>query len=116
MAAWPGSLPSNINVDGAAEQAVNGVLRTQMDAGPDFTRRRYSATPNNISGSLVLSDTDIATLDAFYQTTLNGGSDAFDWTHPRTGASVSMRFLSPPAYRPFSNDLWQAALALEILP
>ena len=116
MASWPSSLPDNLNVEGYTEARVDGTIRTQMDAGPEFVRRRFSATPTRVSGSLVLTDTQVATLDTFYQTTLNGGVDAFDWTHPRTGASVEMRFTSPPSYRAFSHDLWQADLSLEILP
>ena len=116
MAAWPASLPQYMNADDYTETRVDGTIRTSMDAGPDFVRRRYTAVPTRFSGSLILTDTQVATLDTFYYTSLNGGVDEIEWDHPRTGASVSMRFLSPPSYRAFTNDLWQAQLSLEILP
>lgn len=116
MATWPASLPQYMNADSYAEAALDGTIRTGMDAGPDFVRRRFSAVPVQISGNLILSKTQVATLETFYNTTLAGGVDTIDWTHPRTGSSAVLRFLSPPQYRAYSDDLWQASLSLEILP
>lgn len=87
-----------------------------MDAGPAFQRVRYSAVPKPITGTLVLSASLVGTLDTFFHTTLNEGADEFDWYHPRTGVSVSMRFTSPPQYVPHSDDLWTVSLSLEIMP
>lgn len=116
MATWPVTLPQYMNADDYAEARVDGTVRTRMDAGPEFVRRRFSTTPVNFSGSLVLTSTQVATLETFYETTLNGGVDDVDWTHPRTGAAVTMRFLAPPSYRAFTHDLWQAQISLEIIP
>lgn len=116
MTSWPAGLPSNLNADDYAEQRLDGVVRTTMDAGPDFIRRRFTATPTRLSGSLVLTKDQVAELELFYETTLRGGSLTFDWAHPRTGAAVVMRFTGRPAYRAFSNDLFQASVAMEILP
>ena len=116
MAAWPTSLPSNLNADDYQETRGDGVIRTSMDAGPEFVRRRYSATPTMIRGSLIISNTDVATLDTFYATTTAMGSASFTWTHPRTGAAVDMRFMGPPAYQAISNDLYQVSLTFQIDP
>lgn len=116
MASWPGTLPQYMNAESYSEQPEDGRIRTEMDAGPDFIRRRYSATTTPFSGALNLTKTQVSTLETFYETTLNGGVDAFDWVHPRTGASVEMRFLGRPQYQAYYDDFWQVSLNLEILP
>jgi len=75
-----------------------------------------------ISGAMLLTDTQWATLMTFFNTTLAGGSAEFDW-HPRgahqnSPATVySMRFMAPPTRRPASaHDLWHVDLSLEVLP
>lgn len=116
MAYWPSLLPAHLNADDYSERRLEGVIRSQMDAGPAFVRRRYSAVPIVISGSLVLSVDQVAVLDEFYFETTAQGALAFDWRHPRTQAFVSMRFLGPPGYQSLSHDLYQASLSIEILP
>jgi hypothetical protein len=116
MAAWPSSLPATLNVDGVSEQRAPGVVRTSMDAGPDFVRRRFSAVPVRVEGELQLSKAQAATLDAFFSATLNQGAAAFTWTHPRTGATAALRFLSPPRYVAISHELYAVTLSLEVLP
>ena len=41
---------------------------------------------------MLVKRADVATLDAFYMTTLAGGTLTFDWTHPRTGAAATCAF------------------------
>lgn len=122
MPTWPTSLPQAMNVDGYMESQQSAVLRTAMDSGPDFVRRRFSAITRNVSGSVMVTDAQWETLMTFFDTTLEGGSLPFDW-HPRgahqnSPATVySMRFVSPPARRPASShNFWQVDLQLEILP
>lgn len=116
MASWPSSLPTAPLVAGYSEQRESGSIRTQIDAGPEFVRRRYSATVTRIGVQLRLTTAQVATLETFFSTTTGQGSAAFTWTHPRTGASVSMRFMEPPQISADGNGIWTAALALEILP
>lgn len=122
MPTWPTALPQALNVDGYNEAQQSGVVRTSMDAGPDFVRRRFSAVSTMISGTMLLTDSQWAALLTFFNTTLSGGVLEFDW-HPRGGhlnspATVySMRFMSPPTRRPAAaHDLWFVDLAFEVLP
>lgn len=117
MATWPAGLPQELRQEGYSEARKSGVAATEMDAGPDFTRRRYTAVPTEIRGTLALTKAQVATLDAFYFTTLNGGNDAFDWTHPRTGAAASLKFKKGEAPRyVIRSGVWIATLSLEIQP
>lgn len=121
MATWPTTLPQSFLLDSYAESEQDGRIRTAMDAGPDFVRRRYSAVSVGYSGSMILSAGQVAILRAFYADTLSGGVATFAW-HPlgRHNDSpqviLTMRFLSPPSYRAISQTLFQVDMAMEALP
>jgi hypothetical protein len=116
MASWPSSLPEALLVQGYGEQPKPGTVRTGVDVGPSLTRPRFSARTTNIAGQVELTTTQAATLETFHDSTLSQGAVAFDWTHPRTGASVQMRFLEPPSIQPIGGGAWLASLSLEVLP
>lgn len=116
MAAWPGSLPQRMKLDGNSMKSTFGTQRTAMDSGPEFTRPRYTAVPIAVRGSILLSVAQYNTLETFFHDTLVEGSDTVDWVHPITEAAVTMRFLDAPDYRVISGDTIEAALSLEILP
>jgi len=120
MPSWPAGLPQSLQIDGYAESQSSSVIRTSMDAGPEFVRRRFTAVTTNVSGYMLLTDAQYTTLLSFYNSTLRRGSLAFDW-HPQGlhNASpqtvYSMRFLAPPSRR-FVEGRYQVDMALEILP
>ena len=117
MPAWPASLPQLVAVEGYEESPPETALRTEMEAGPAKLRRRFTAGVRPLSVLLDLDAAQVETLDGFFVTDLAGGSLRFDWVHPRTQATVELRFLRPPVYRPLGSDAaWRAALHLEILP
>jgi hypothetical protein len=115
MPTWPSSLPG-MNVGGYSEQARSGVVRSEVGAGPDYVRQRTSAVPVDIANSLQVTKAQRATLLAFHDTTCKAGSLSFDWEHPVTGDSVTMRWRSPPAISAITDDLFQARIEVEILP
>lgn len=116
MPAWPASLPQEVLRDGYSEQRQSGVVRTSMDTGPDFVRRRTTATVRSVSAQIVLTGAEVETLRTFFETTLLMGSDAFDWTDPIGGAAVSMRFREAPRITAIGGDHYTVSLQLEILP
>ncbi len=113
---WPAALPDSASWEDYQESMPDMVIRTAMDAGPAKVRRRFSAAPTSISGTMLMNSSQVATLDAFFRDSTAGGSLAFSWTHPRTGAEVACRFLSPPQLRHVAGPLWRVELAIEILP
>jgi chitodextrinase len=119
---WPTSLPSVFQAQpGAVETAPDMMLETQMDAGPPKARRRFTAAPRPVTGTLVLTQAQRATLDSFYVNTLQGGVLPFEWTHPMTGAIVVYRFVKQNGlkYRmdqPAGVNLIYADLQLRIMP
>jgi hypothetical protein len=112
---WPLTVaPEQI---GYAESPPNTTLFTEMNAGPQKVRLRYTAAPRRFNLTYHLTKAEVATLDAFYATTSLGGTLEFNWTHPRTGDSVEARFVpgKPPNYSAIEID-GVVSVQLEILP
>lgn len=116
MATWPTSLPQQALLDGYQEQAMDNVVRSSVDQGPEMTRPRYTAAPVDFSVSLILTSTQCDALDSFYDATLNFGTTAFDWLHPRTGAAASLSFRARPGYSAAGGGYFRTSLSLRKWP
>lgn len=115
MADWPSTLPAPA-INTFKEVPPDNLIRSSMDKGPDKVRRRTTANISPVSFSLKLTSTQVQTLDDFYRTTINSGADEFTYTHPRTGLSVTARFIEPPQYREIAGVLYEVPIQLEIMP
>ena len=114
--AWPGSLPADVLASSYEETLPEMAVRTEMDAGPAKLRRRFTAAVRPLRGRMLLTRTQVAALDTFYVATLAGGTLPFTFTHPRTLATVTMRFVKPPRIAIDKGVVWQADLDLEVMP
>lgn len=120
MSNWPATLPQQFFL-GASVTDRESRLVSSMDAGPASVRKRFTATPQDLTTTMVLTGTQKAAFDTFYRTTINYGTDSFTWTDPTDDTSATLRFLKPPVWTCIcggsaANRLWQAQLELEILP
>jgi len=115
-ATWPAGLPQHFDGTSFTEARQQGALRSAMDAGPAKLRRRFTAVPVNIDGTMLVDATQAALLETFHRATLAEGTLAFEWIHPRTGGAVTMRFREPPALAFVSGPYWRASLRLEVIP
>lgn len=115
MSVWPVTLPAPA-LNSLRETPPNNTIRTNMDKGPDKVRRRTTANVRPISFTLKLTPAQVATLDTFYDNTTFSGADEFDYTHPRTGAAVTARFVSPPEYSESEGVIYNCSISLEIMP
>lgn len=80
-------------------------------------RRRFTAVPEIIGGSMRVSAQQMQTVLDFFDHTLADGSLEFDWVHPRTGAACTMWLGSRPKPVPVSGGvLWDLQLELIIRP
>lgn len=118
---WPATLPQRPLADSFEERWGATVLRTQMDTGAAKQRPRYSAAVEPLQVSYRMTPAQVETLRAFVRDTLAGGALPFEMTHPRTGATVTVRIVAGPdgpvTLRPWQAGVrWIAALKLEILP
>lgn len=119
---WPAELPTTMLYRNVSGQLQRGSVRTQMDAGPAYTRARFTAAPRPYSGSLMMTGDQLATFDSFWRDTLKMGSLPFEWYDPRNGNSAELvRFTSEPRISPlapFANgaERWSVQVELEVLP
>lgn len=116
---WPVSLPSAPTVANYSESVGANILRTPMDAGPAKMRYR-GKRPDVLSCNFVMTKTQVATLNTFILTTI-GGVKRFNFTHPRTGASVEVRIVPQDNGQLFTantikGDVFAVAMQLEVLP
>jgi len=110
METWPTSLPLPEQA-GYSEQQANNILRTQIDAGAPKQRRRYTAVYTTVKFQMTLTSAQTSTLMSFYNRV---GAGNFTWTHPRTSASVTARFIEPPILSAKDNHIL-VGVTLEVL-
>ncbi len=116
MPTWPDTLPAAPLLESFHETTPDSTIRTEMDAGPAKLRRRTTAAVRRMNVGYLLSKAQVATLEDFYLTTLQGGTIPFTFTHPRTDDAVSCRFVQPPEYGANNGNYFKAALELEVMP
>lgn len=80
---WPATLPRPER-DSWQMQPMEARRKTQPDAGPPGSRRRFSSAPRMVSLSLILSRQQRAEFDAFWQVTCREGADLFRMPDPTT--------------------------------
>lgn len=117
MATWPSGKRFTPLVGSLQESPANNIIRSTMDKGPEKVRRRTTANIRPISFTLLLSTADVVVMDDFFNNITYGGSDEFDYTHPRTKALVSARFKDAPSYQENGGvGLYKVQVSLEIMP
>ena len=116
--AWPSTLPQALLLAGASKGVGDGLIENQPDTGPSMTRRRSTAVMRPLSGSMMLTDAQIATFETFFYTTILFGSLPFTFPDPISGATLLVKFTkqSLPAYAPQGGDNYQLSLTLMVLP
>src|SRR5690606_14120210 len=115
MSTWPATLPAPLN-GGFRELWPNNIIRTQMDKGPPKVRRRTTANVATLQMQFLMSTAQVSTLETFFQGDAAYGAAAFDFTHPRTGSTVSCRFTRPPEFGTTNGAYWPVSVELEVLP
>lgn len=121
-AAWPTSLPSIPAASGYTHSAPNVLIRQEVEQGPSRVRRKCTSRPWRMTFTMTLSKSQIALLETFVYTTLEGGALRFTFTDPTDLSSVECRIvpisdsdlytLVPDS----SGTLWTLSITLEILP
>jgi hypothetical protein len=109
---WPSSLPQVIRLEGLNAKKKSNIIRTQMDAGPQKARRRYTVNTKEFTGSVVLTESQRELLEDWYDNILGSGVLRFVMKDPQTLEPSEFRFLEE--YTEESNDgLWIITMQLE---
>ncbi|MGB0661331.1 MAG: hypothetical protein ACPGNV_14295 [Mangrovicoccus sp.] len=116
MPSWPDGIPFCPMGGTYSEEPGDAVLRTEFDAGPAKTRRRFTAVPTSMRFSLPwLSHVEYAQFRAWFEDDLLHGALAFDADHPLTGELRSFRFRQPFRANALGKHM-VVQLELEMLP
>lgn len=120
MATWPATLPQNpFDQDGATYEPSENIIRSDTETGPAKMRRRFTGKNEKLSFSMVLTPTQWAALDTFYETTLQAVGK-FQWIDFRTKAAANYRFKKKPSQTYWGEDstgvYWQVSVDLELIP
>lgn len=115
MPTWPTDLPAPA-LNTLVETPPRNKIRSQTDKGPPKERRRTTANVRPISFMLKLTPAQVTTLDDFFVTDTASGVNEFDYTHPRTGASVTAKFAEEPVYNEVEGAIYDCPIKLEIQP
>lgn len=115
MAVWPTTLPAP-SLNSLQESPPDNTIRTTMEKGVDKIRRRTTASIRPLAFTMMCTPEQIEILDSFYVEETFSGSEAFTFTHPRTGDICTARFVKPPDYSERDGVVYSAAVALEVLP
>ena len=90
-ATWPGTLPAYPRRDLTWSPKPN-VIAFGTEVGKGKRRRRSTYRSKLWSLSFVMTDAQLATFQAFFETTLGDGALPFQWVYPRTGATWEFTF------------------------
>jgi hypothetical protein len=88
---YPAALPA-VRSSGFQSQYRNPVIRTQMDAGPDKQRLRYTAVPKQFTASIVVDEHERELFEAWFAETLGFGTLRFVMENPETLDREEFRF------------------------
>ena len=117
MPAWPSApFPQTPLADGYEEVTAPNIARTSMEHGPAKHRRRFTAKTTAFTTQWLLTNAEVETFMAFFETTLSDGALSFDFPEPRdVSTTITARFLEPPVVSS-SGGLYEVACRLERLP
>jgi|LakMenEpi03Aug12_release.lakeMendotaPanAssembly.Ray.scaffolds.fasta_scaffold978949_1 hypothetical protein len=116
---FPASLPQYPLMAGYTESIGANIIRTPMELGPAKQRRRGSK-PTTMSINYIFTDAQLTTFNTFVLDTIKGIA-RFNYTHPRTAASIEVRIVPSSDGSLFScakegDDVWSVSFQIEVLP
>lgn len=112
---WPSMLP-NMLLDSHALKPMPLVARTDMDQGAARQRRRSTATPTDVTFSLVLDATQMQAFEAWTDYRAGYGAAWFNvpLRMPTGLVSCEARFKGESEYKLLKRDLWRVSGTLEV--
>lgn len=93
---WPAGLPQEILTDFQLSSDP-AFVDFVVDAGPAKRRRVTTKERNYVRASLELTGAELATFNTFWESTLQHGTLDFDWEHPTSDTSATLRFKTKPS-------------------
>lgn len=112
---WPATLRDTLEAAGFSQSARPNSIRTNIEAGLDKVRRRYTSPTILVNGSMILTHAQYVTMEYFYNTDLQGGVNRFKFKDPATDIIYEYRMISPPKYNSIGGPYYRVSLEMERL-
>ena len=117
MPTWPATLPQQLSRQGYSESLPDNVLRSEVEAGPEKTRRRFTAAPYPIRGRMMLTFTQAAELKRFFREDIADGANSFTFPDPLDNTTMlNVRLASPPSWGTPGGDNIDVRLNFTVIP
>ena len=100
MANWPTTLQDKVNQAGFRKAFGSTTIRSNVDVGAAKVRRRYTKGIDQYTVNVNLALDEYDTFVNFYDTTINGGVDTFEFLNPLTNTVETFRFVGQPSITP----------------
>ncbi|MEQ1938622.1 hypothetical protein ABMA46_10230 [Mesorhizobium sp. CN5-321] len=116
MIAWPSTLPQTFMSDGYQSGEGDGRIRSTTDSGIAKLRRRFSAVARPLSGSMFMTDMQLAAFRTFFEETTGGGSLPFTFPAQDEAGTWTVQFgQNVPSWGRMALG-WSVKLELVVLP
>ena len=112
---WPNTLRNTLEVASFAQTAKPNTIRTNIEAGVDKVRRRYTTPILQVNGSMIVTHDQYVRMEYFYNTELQGGVNRFIFKDPATDILYEYRMISPPKYTSIGGPYYRVSLEMERL-
>ena len=103
-AQWRGTVPTSVRVGSLSETPEDNRTEFQPDVGPAIRRRRSAVPTTTFTFQAVMSSGQLNELVAMYRTDLADGTLSVERPHPRTGETITMRFVEAPTIAPLGSS------------
>ena len=113
-ASWPAQLQQFINEDSFDHQIGDTVISSNSDSGPPKRRRRFSKGIDTFNVTIDLAYSDYTILKSFYETTINGGIDPFEFDHPITQVLSEFKMIGAPRIGRLGGEWFRVIMRWEL--
>ncbi len=111
---WPDNVPGCFILGSHNETDSDNLIRSQMDTGPAKVRRRTSAMPRQLSGTLRLTGQELKALRAFIKTALMDGALNFIMNAQAGDGRIVAKFATPISIQRNTGNTYMVSIALDV--
>ena len=110
---WPSSLQQLLNQESFTVGFADTIIKSEMDIGAPKRRRRFTKAVKQMTCSIWVTSSQYSILENFYTTTLNGGIDSFEFSHPITKVLSLYKFSGAPTVNYIGGDTYTVSMSWE---
>jgi len=115
MAVFPSSIRPPL-VEGFTETPAVVVVSSQSDVGSGKNRIRSTAVKSEITLVYQMTESEWAAFESFYTNDIANGALRFDWVHPMTGNTESVRIVGTYSKAPRGRvGLYRVSFQIKVL-